>query len=203
METEEKGETVIYLMTEAVSPLEDVLRDNDMRGPERWVFLRNKGQEQERTRRSLASSPVACMAQCRASVEICEEPAGGVAEPACEVLLGCREQYIAMGLHHVVNAISFLNNDCKLVHGNVCMASVVVTEQLDWKLHGFDLLSEHQWGGGPELPLMCASWMVGSQYKPGEVAKSEWQVGSRRWRQALEAGARVGAGAGAWRLGLE
>lgn len=56
------------------------------------------------------------------------------------------------------------------------MASVVVTEQLDWKLHGFDLLSEHQWAGG-ELPLMCASWMVGAQYKPGEVAKSEWQVG--------------------------
>ena len=28
------------------------------------------------------------------------------------------------------------------VHGNVCMASVVVTETLDWKLHAFDVLSE-------------------------------------------------------------
>ncbi len=61
------------------------------------------------------------------------------------------------------------------IHGNVCMATVVVTEQLDWKLHGFDLLSEHQWAGG-ELPLMSASWMVPPQYKPGEVAKSDWQV---------------------------
>lgn len=29
------------------------------------------------------------------------------------------------------------------IHGNVCLASVVVTEALDWKLHGFDLLGEH------------------------------------------------------------
>lgn len=48
------------------------------------------------------------------------------------------------------------------------MAAVVVTDQLDWRLHGFDLLSEHA-GGGDELPIINASWMVGSQYKPGEV----------------------------------
>jgi SCY1-like protein 1 len=53
------------------------------------------------------------------------------------------------------------------IHGNVCMAAVVVTGQLDWRLHGFDLLSEH--AGGAELPLINASWMVGQQYKPGEV----------------------------------
>lgn len=29
------------------------------------------------------------------------------------------------------------------VHGNVCMASVVVTQTLDWKLHAFDVLSEY------------------------------------------------------------
>jgi len=45
------------------------------------------------------------------------------------------------------------------IHGNVCMAAVVVTEQLDWRLHGFDLLSEHA-GGGFDWPLMASSWMV-------------------------------------------
>lgn len=54
------------------------------------------------------------------------------------------------------------------IHGNVCMAAVVVTDQLDWRLHGFDLLSEH--AGGGELPLINATWMVGQQYKPGEVS---------------------------------
>jgi hypothetical protein len=29
------------------------------------------------------------------------------------------------------------------IHGNICLDAVVVTETLDWKLHGFDLLSEH------------------------------------------------------------
>lgn len=29
------------------------------------------------------------------------------------------------------------------IHGFVCMAAVVVTDSLDWKLHGFDLTSEH------------------------------------------------------------
>lgn len=43
VEMEEKGETVIYLMTEAVSPLATVLRDNDMRGPERWVWDTGRG----------------------------------------------------------------------------------------------------------------------------------------------------------------
>lgn len=28
------------------------------------------------------------------------------------------------------------------VHGNICMASTVVTPTLDWKLHAFDVLSE-------------------------------------------------------------
>jgi len=54
------------------------------------------------------------------------------------------------------------------IHGNVCMAAVVVTEQLDWRLHGFDLLSEHA-GGPADMPLLNASWMVAQHYKPGEV----------------------------------
>lgn len=38
----------------------------------------------------------------------------------------------------------------------------MVTEKLDWRLHGFDLLSEHQPGPGVEWPLMNAGWMVRS-----------------------------------------
>ncbi|OIW13783.1 hypothetical protein TanjilG_31672 [Lupinus angustifolius] len=53
-----------------------------------------------------------------------------------------RDEYYAWGLHQIAKAVSFLNNDCKLVHGNVCLASVVVTQTLDWKLHALDVLSE-------------------------------------------------------------
>ncbi|KAG5402313.1 hypothetical protein IGI04_016920 [Brassica rapa subsp. trilocularis] len=51
-----------------------------------------------------------------------------------------RDEYFALGLHQITKAVSFLNNDCKLVHGNVCLASVVVTPTLDWKLHAFDVV---------------------------------------------------------------
>ena len=83
-----------------------------------------------------------------------------------------------MGLNQVVSAVSFLNNDCKLIHGNICTAAVVVTDALDWKLHGFDLVTEHEWPNalGADVPLAAASWMVGPQYKAGEVAKGDWQA---------------------------
>ncbi|CAN1852456.1 N-terminal kinase-like protein [Linum perenne] len=46
-----------------------------------------------------------------------------------------RDEYYAWGLNQIAKAVSFLNNDCKLV-------IVVVTPTLDWKLHAFHVLSE-------------------------------------------------------------
>lgn len=86
-----------------------------------------------------------------------------------------RDEYYAMGLREIAKAVSFLNNDCKLVHGNVCIASVVVTPTLDWKLHAFDVLSEFD--GNKEAsnePILQFEWLVGAQYKPIELAKSDW-----------------------------
>ncbi|XP_042450155.1 probable inactive serine/threonine-protein kinase scy1 isoform X1 [Zingiber officinale] len=86
-----------------------------------------------------------------------------------------RDEYFAWGLHQISKAVSFLNNDCKLVHGNVCMASVVVTPTLDWKLHALDVLSEFD--GSSEVSnsaMLQYEWLVGSQYKSMELAKSDW-----------------------------
>ncbi|CAI5467360.1 unnamed protein product, partial [Closterium sp. Yama58-4] len=87
-----------------------------------------------------------------------------------------RDEYYAWGLLQVAKAVSFLNNDCKLVHGHVCMAAVVTTGALDWKLHGFDVLSEFDGGkaDAPEGPMLPYEWMVGAQYKSMEFAKSDW-----------------------------
>ena len=35
-----------------------------------------------------------------------------------------RDEYFALGLRQVATAVSFLSNDCKLVHGGVSMAAV-------------------------------------------------------------------------------
>ncbi|KAK7295170.1 hypothetical protein RJT34_18075 [Clitoria ternatea] len=88
-----------------------------------------------------------------------------------------RDEYYAWGLHQIAKAVSFLNNDCKLVHGNVCLASVVVTPTSDWKLHAFDVLSEFD--GGNEMSsgqMLQYAWLVGSQYKPMELVKSDWDL---------------------------
>ncbi|KAF5836824.1 kinase-like domain-containing protein [Dunaliella salina] len=118
-EVQEKGATVIYLVTQPVRSLKTVLEELDLQGQH-------------------------------------------------------RDEYLAMGILHITNAVSFLNNDCKLIHGNICMDAVVVTDTLDWKLHGFDLLSEHALP--PDHCLAHGTWLVGSQYKPAEVNRGGWDV---------------------------
>ncbi|KAL6763611.1 armadillo-type protein [Haematococcus lacustris] len=129
-EVQEKGQTVLYLVTQPVKPLKLVLETLNLQGK-------------------------------------------------------YRDEYLAMGILHMTNAVSFLNNDCKLIHGNICMDAVVVTETLDWKLHGFDLLSEHSLP--PDQCLMHASWMVGNQYKPAELGKAEWDTISQAPPWAVDA----------------
>lgn len=88
-----------------------------------------------------------------------------------------RDEYYAWGLLQIAKAVSFLNNDCKLVHGNVCLASVVVTPTLDWKLHAFDVLSEFDGSNETSSTQMLQyAWLVATQYKSTELAKSDWAV---------------------------
>ena len=90
-----------------------------------------------------------------------------------------KEKYLMMGLEQITSAVSFLTNDCTLIHGNVCAHSVCVTPQLDWKLFFFDLTTEHSLVGRAQyqsVPLVASSWMVQPQYKSGELGRSEWEV---------------------------
>jgi len=120
VEVEERGEVVVYLVTEPVKPLLHVIEELNLEGTQRG-------------------------------------------------------QYLAMGLYHVAGAVSFLNSDAGMIHGNVCMAAVVVTPTLDWKLHALDLLTEHAMPTRPP-PLAAAAGLIGSQYIPGEVGKAEWDA---------------------------
>lgn len=113
----------------------------------------------------------------KVTIYIVTEPVMPLAEKMKELALQGtqRDEYYAWGLHRIAKAVSFLNNDCGLVHGNVCLESVVVTQTLDWKLHAFDVLSEFD--GNNETasgPMLQYDWLVGTQYKPVELAKSDW-----------------------------
>ncbi|KAL6558094.1 hypothetical protein OROMI_018444 [Orobanche minor] len=104
-----------------------------------------------------------------------------------------RDDYFAWGLHRIAKAVSFLNNDCKLVHGNVCMDSVVVTQTLDWKLHAFDVLSEFEENNEASTgPMLQYEYLIGMQYKPVELLKSDWTAVRRSPPWAIDS----------WGLGL-
>lgn len=113
------------------------------------------------------------------TIYIVTEPVMPLAEKVKELNLEGtqRDEYYAWGLHQIAKAVSFLNNDCKLVHGNICVASVVVTPNLDWKIHAFDVLSEFD-SSNPEAnsPMLPYEWLIGTQYKPMELAKSDWAL---------------------------
>ncbi|CAL0299982.1 unnamed protein product [Lupinus luteus] len=113
----------------------------------------------------------------KVTIYIVTEPVMPLSEKVKELgLKGTqRDEYYAWGLHQIAKAVSFLNNDCKLVHGNVCLDSVVVTQTLDWKLHALDVLSEFDGSNDAASGQMLQfAWLVGTQYKPVELAKSDW-----------------------------
>ncbi|KAK2159454.1 hypothetical protein NP493_1717g00010 [Ridgeia piscesae] len=47
---------------------------------------------------------------------------------------------ISWGLHQVARGLTFLINDCNLIHNNVCIASVLVDKSGEWKLGGLDYM---------------------------------------------------------------
>nr|AAG17902.1 telomerase regulation-associated protein [Homo sapiens] len=99
---------------------------------------------------------------------------------------GLKELEISWGLHQIVKALSFLVNDCSLIHNNVCMAAVFVDRAGEWKLGGLDYMySAQATGGGPPrkgIPEL-------EQYDPPELADSSGRVVREKWSADM------------WRLG--
>ena len=54
-----------------------------------------------------------------------------------------REYGMALGLYSVTKAVSWLNNDCKLVHGALCPASIFILRSGEYRLFGLDIAYKH------------------------------------------------------------
>ena len=54
---------------------------------------------------------------------------------------------VCHGMHQISEALRFLHEEAKLVHGNVCPSSVVLTSGGDWKLCGFGFAQQGIGGG--------------------------------------------------------
>ncbi|XP_013069379.2 N-terminal kinase-like protein isoform X1 [Biomphalaria glabrata] len=90
---------------------------------------------------------------------------------------GHNEIAISWGLHQIVKGLSFLVNDCNLIHNNVCMASIFVDPAGEWKLGGVDYMYPAQ---GPDsippvkiLPLL-------ERYNSPEKVEGK-HLGAEKW----------------------
>ncbi|KAJ8308508.1 hypothetical protein KUTeg_013382 [Tegillarca granosa] len=84
------------------------------------------------------------------------------------------ELAISWGLHQIVKGLSFLVNDCHLIHNNVCMSSVFVDPAGEWKLAGVDYIYSSQ--GQDSVPPVKILPVL-EKYDPPE--KSELRRGIR------------------------
>ncbi|KAL2645070.1 hypothetical protein R1flu_012657 [Riccia fluitans] len=113
------------------------------------------------------------------TIYVVTEPVVPLAEKIRELNLKGkqRDEFFAWGLHQVTKAVSFLNNDCNLVHGNICLDAVVVTPTLEWKLHALDVSSEFDGtNAAASGPMLLFDWLMGPQYKPQELVKADWST---------------------------
>ncbi|XP_036182571.1 N-terminal kinase-like protein isoform X2 [Myotis myotis] len=99
---------------------------------------------------------------------------------------GPKELELSWGLHQIVKALSFLVNDCSLIHNNVCMAAVFVDRAGEWKLGGLDYMYSAQGNGGAPP---CKGIPELEQYDPPELADSSGRAVRETWSADM------------WRLG--
>uniref|UniRef100_A0A8C4ED49 N-terminal kinase-like protein n=1 Tax=Dicentrarchus labrax TaxID=13489 RepID=A0A8C4ED49_DICLA len=103
---------------------------------------------------------------------------------------GSGELEVSWGLHQIVKALSFLVNDCHLLHNNLGVWSVFVDRAGEWKLGGLDhVVPEQGDPTGVSLPAPKAVYPEMEKYDPPEMPNSSgekwagevWRLGCLIW----------------------
>ncbi|XP_066504709.1 N-terminal kinase-like protein isoform X2 [Hoplias malabaricus] len=89
---------------------------------------------------------------------------------------GSGELEISWGLHQIVKALSFLVNDCHLLHNNLGMWAIFVDRAGEWKLGGLDHVTSEQ-GDPTSLPPAKVVNPDLEKYDPPESPSS----GGEKW----------------------
>ena len=94
------------------------------------------------------------------------------------------EMAISWGLHQVVAGLSFLVNNCNLIHNNVCMSSIYVDRAGEWKIMGL----EYMFGENDSPPVKVSHGL--EKYDPPEKSSRKksckwssdmWGLGCLIW----------------------
>lgn len=103
---------------------------------------------------------------------------------------GSGELEVSWGLHQIVKALSFLVNDCHLLHNNLGIWAVFVDRAGEWKLGALDHVSPEQGDpSGGALPAPKSVYPEMEKYDPPEVPSSGgdkwtaevWRLGCLIW----------------------
>ncbi|KAI0071715.1 hypothetical protein K474DRAFT_1775986 [Panus rudis PR-1116 ss-1] len=86
-----------------------------------------------------------------------------------------KEDWLLWGLHRISVALAFVNETCASTHGNVRIDSVFISPSGEWKLGGFELLSNPK-DEAAVLYTMGSILPDSSTYASPEVKKSGWSV---------------------------
>lgn len=97
------------------------------------------------------------------------------------------EEYAAMGLRSIFSAVSFLSNDCHIVHGAVFASAVLVTDEFDWKLGLLDNATEHATVSDPSAPLRDSSLALPPALRAPEASRADWAAVAASPPHALDA----------------
>ncbi|XP_067680899.1 N-terminal kinase-like protein [Haliotis asinina] len=88
------------------------------------------------------------------------------------------ELAISWGLHQIVKGLSFLVNDCNLIHNNVCMASVFVDQAGEWKLGGVEYM--YPAVGAESIPPVKILPIL-EKYDPPEKVEMKRGIRGDKW----------------------
>ncbi|XP_071783226.1 N-terminal kinase-like protein [Centroberyx gerrardi] len=103
---------------------------------------------------------------------------------------GSGELEVSWGLHQIVKAVSFLVNDCHLLHNNLGVWAVFVDRAGEWKLGALDhVVPEQGDPSGASLPAPKAVYPDMEKYDPPETpnntgekwAGEVWRLGCLIW----------------------
>ncbi|XP_053180186.1 N-terminal kinase-like protein [Scomber japonicus] len=103
---------------------------------------------------------------------------------------GSGELEVSWGLHQILKALSFLVNDCHLLHNNLGVWAVFVDRAGEWKLGALDHVAPEQGDpSGVSLPAPKAVYPDMEKYDPPEMPNSSgekwagevWRLGCLIW----------------------
>ncbi|KAF9484514.1 ARM repeat-containing protein [Pholiota conissans] len=84
-----------------------------------------------------------------------------------------KEDWLLWGLHRISVPLTFLNDQCVSTHGKICTSSIFLSPSGEWKLGGFELLSNPR-EDSAVLYTMGGLLPGSSAWAPPEVKKGGW-----------------------------